>query len=179
MHSVVQLTILSAFSAQAYAEAHVVDRAVDNLLSRADNVRSDLNADFDASVLAKGAPTEPPTPPPPKNPFAALFGGGGKSTPAKGKGKGKAKSKVRAQPQVTVYAPQGQVVPGSGPWMVDGKPAGQAFKDVIFGEPKEKAGKTRALPPARPMTPLARAPPMMPSLVRGPTTRSIRGPPIR
>jgi len=168
MHSLIVINLL-AFSAQAYAEEQVP--VADNLLRRADNEGPRFLADLDATVLAKGAPTEPPTPPPPKNPFASLFGGGGKTVSSKGKGKGKAKRKPQAQaPQVTVYEPVKGVIPDGGGFTIDGKPGFQAIKDELFGGfGKKETGKTRALPPTRRVMPL----------VRGPATPFIRGPPIR
>lgn len=168
MHGLVVINLL-AFSAQAYAEEQVP--VADNLLRRADNVGPRFLADLDATVLAKGAPTQPPTPPPPKNPFASLFGGGGKTVSSKGKGKvtTKGKGKAKGKSQVTVYAPVQGVIPDGGGFTIDGKSPGDAFKDVFFGGGKKDTGKTRALPPTRRVMPL----------VRGPATPFIRGPPIR
>jgi len=100
------MMVLLALGAHAYDNDELVDRAVDNLASRAmqvnddlnkvldDTVNDDLNKVLDDTVMAKEAKTTTTTKPPSKNPFAALFGGGDKKKKGKGKGKTVARKTV-------------------------------------------------------------------------------------
>jgi len=130
------MIVLLALCAHAYDNDELADRTVDNLASRAVQVNDNFNKFLDDTAMAKEAKTTTTTKPPSKNPFAALFGGGGdKPKTVKGKGKGKTvarktvapkgrgKTKVRALPMEDfgisrpMMAPSSQVGPmvGLGP----------------------------------------------------------------